>query len=146
MRETHSRSCRRAHSQILITFQPVLLSVRETCRSRLWLLRTFFSQTRAFRFGVKFLLQLCPCQKQPSTKTASFDRGKTKSGLPNSRELRLQPLTRAARSSPRSLISVVTLRLLPLPTCSCDSEMPLKFKMPWSLDCSVRMGSPYREL
>ena len=47
-----------------------------------------------------------PCQKHPSTKTASFARGKAKSGLPKMAKCRRQPVTLAARKASTSAPSV----------------------------------------
>jgi hypothetical protein len=50
-----------------------------------------------------------PCQKQPSTKTANFNRGKTKSGLPVSVDPRRQPTMPAERMTMMSRSSVALL-------------------------------------
>lgn len=67
------------------TRQPAARSARVTSRSRAWLRAIFSRQNFALFFGFVPCLGH-PCQKQPSTKTASFSRGKTKSGF--ARELR----------------------------------------------------------
>lgn len=55
-------------------------------------------------------LQSCPCQKQPSTKTAILFEGKTKSGLPNKRN-RLRHLV--TKLLLKILISLSSVDLLP---------------------------------
>jgi hypothetical protein len=67
-------------SQIRRTFQPSWRRVRVTRRSRVRLAAIFFRQKAALVRG----LMKCrghPCQKQPSTNTASFRARKTKSGF-----------------------------------------------------------------
>jgi hypothetical protein len=51
-----------------------------------------------------------PCQKQPSTKMASLDFGKAKSGVPGSGRWRRQPLMPAARSAAAIASSVLRFR------------------------------------
>ncbi len=67
-------------SQTRTTRHPRARSSRLTRRSRARLPRIFFRQNAAFCFGhVAWLGQ--PCQKHPSTNTASRSLGKTKSGF-----------------------------------------------------------------
>lgn len=68
------------HSQTLITLHPDARSARVLRRSRRWLRSIFSSQAAALFLGVRFRRQLCPCQKQPSTKIASLASRNTKSG------------------------------------------------------------------
>lgn len=75
-------------------------------------------------FGVMFLPQLWPCQKQPSTKTASLSDGHTKSGFPTRGQFRRQPLRCAFLSNAARRISVVSLRLLRTRDINCPRERP----------------------
>lgn len=84
--------------QTRITLQPSCFSFRVTNRSR----ALFWAN---FRLQKALLLAGCvacvgqQCQKQPSTKTASRHFGNTKSGLPNTRAWRRQPVMRWRRKS-----------------------------------------------
>lgn len=81
---------------IRTTIQPRLRSVLFTRLSRRLLRASFCSQKRRFDAGlVRCFGQLC--QKHPSTKMVNLSFGKTKSGLPNIRVLRLQPVMRCCR-------------------------------------------------
>ena len=66
-------------SQMRSTRQPFFRSVRVTSRSRLWFAANFLRQKAALFQGFVACFGQ-PCQKQPSTKTASLSLGKTKSG------------------------------------------------------------------
>lgn len=68
-------------SQIRITFQPSLRSVRVTRRSRSLVASILFFQNLTFDDG-NCLHFAQPCQKQPSTNTATLRPGQAKSGLP----------------------------------------------------------------
>ena len=61
-----------------------------------------------------------PCQKQPSTKTASRTAGKTKSGCPNIAEFRRQPLIPYLRNSSTTRISVVRFAFERICDMFCD--------------------------
>ena len=69
-------------SQTRSTLQPILRSIRLTIRSRVRLPAIFFCQNAAFPLGWMKCLGH-PCQKHPSTNTASLLFGNTKSGEPN---------------------------------------------------------------
>src|ERR1035437_1083190 len=71
-------------SQIRTTRQPARRSVRVTSRSRARLPDSFRRQNARLFLGLVARFGQ-PCQKQPSTKTASRAFGKTKSGLPKAR-------------------------------------------------------------
>jgi hypothetical protein len=74
-----------AHSQMRITRQPFRRKARLTSASRFLFLENLRRQNTALPFGfVPCLGQ--PCQKQPSTKTASRSFGKIKSGRTDSDE------------------------------------------------------------
>ena len=70
-----------SHSQIRITIQSLERN-RFVMVSSCFLLHSIFvCQYEELSDGLK-LRQLCPCQKQPSTKTAIFSFKNTKSGCP----------------------------------------------------------------
>ena len=71
---------RTAHSLILRTVHPSRLRDWATRRSRRLLFSILFRQNSVFVRG-KYL-QRQPCQKQPSTNTASLRPGQAKSGFP----------------------------------------------------------------
>lgn len=73
-------ACRKACSQMRRTRQPVRRKVRFTTLSRVLLADNFRCQNARLFFGLVACLGQ-PCQKQPSTKSASRTRLKTKSGL-----------------------------------------------------------------
>ena len=89
-RRTSRRSSRRRSScsQMRSTRQPALRSVRLASRSRCLLPRIFASQNACRDFG-RVKCRGHPCQKQPSTNTASLSFGKTKSGLTENVRTRL---------------------------------------------------------
>lgn len=109
-----ARSIRRRHrcferarslSQMRRTIQPFFLNSRLTKRSLFLFCSNFVNQKRRLFTGrPRFPL---PCQKSPSTKMASFFRGKAKSGLPVMGTCRRQPMIPASRNSMRSFTSVV---------------------------------------
>jgi hypothetical protein len=86
-----------AHSLILKTFHPSRLSSRTTRRSRFLLVSIFLRQNSGLVRG-KYL-QLQPCQKHPSTKTAIFLAGHAKSGLPTTRQCLRYPRSFADHSN-----------------------------------------------
>jgi len=98
-------------SQIRKTLHPAAFSVLPTTLSRTMFLASFAAQNARLFTG---RLECCghPCQKQPSTKTASLFNRNTKSGFPNKRELRRQPVISLARIRRMRAISVF---LFPLP-------------------------------
>lgn len=70
-------------SQILKIDQPSLLSFLFIRLSLRMFAATFLRQKAALDLGFRFLLHILhPCQKHPSTNTASFIFGKMKSGFP----------------------------------------------------------------
>ncbi len=71
-----------SHSFTLTTVHPARFSWAETRLSRRRFFATFSFQNAALCCGSTLHRQ--PCQKHPSTKTASIDFLKTKSGLPGS--------------------------------------------------------------
>jgi hypothetical protein len=103
----------RSHSHTRNTRQPLLRNARVTSRSRALLRLSFAAHQseRVFGKGACFGLGQ-PCQKQPSTNKATRSWRKTKSGLPNIRAFRRQPMMRCARKSEIIRISV---SLFPLP-------------------------------
>ncbi len=92
-------------SQILSTFQPRLLNSLVTSRSREVFFASFSRQNLRFVAG-RFECLGHPCQKHPSTKTASLRVLKKKSGFPKSLGCLLQPLMPFRRSSVANIISV----------------------------------------
>ena len=73
---------RTVSSQILTTFQPFFWRAQVTTRSRATFREILRNQYGLFAFGIRHF-RGCPCQKHPSTKTATLALGKTKSGLPS---------------------------------------------------------------
>jgi len=112
------------HSQMRRTDQPLLLSWRRTRLSRATFRLIFSCQKTALRFGVRLRLQLCPCQKQPSTNTATFLEGQAKSGFPGSGRWRRHPDRQCARRALASAISVVAFPVLRIRDISSDRERP----------------------
>ena len=88
---------RTLHSLTRITFHPSLRSDCATRRSLRRLASIFLRQNSVFVRG-KYL-QLQPCQKQPSTKTAIFLPGQAKSGFPATLQCFRYPRTPAAYSN-----------------------------------------------
>ena len=104
-----ARSC----SQILMTVQPCARKVRVTSRSRMRFEESFLNQKSAFPLGMGECFGFGqPCQKQPSTKTATRSRRNTRSGLPKIACRRLQPVIPCVR---KSAIIRSSVSLLPLP-------------------------------
>jgi hypothetical protein len=93
-------------SQILMTLMPLCERVRFTSLPRTTLRAILASQYARFCFGIrKHVLQ--PCQKQPSTKTATAFFANQKSGMPTmSRGCSSQPLMPPLTSAIRSRTSV----------------------------------------
>ena len=87
-----------AHSHTRSTVQPARRSVRVTSRSRAALRENFAAQ-KAARVAGCVACRGQPCQKHPSTNTATRSLRKTKSGFPNTRAFRRQPVISCARSS-----------------------------------------------
>ena len=107
---THSSGFRvRSHSQMRTILHPRCSSSWFTRRSLARVFATFSRQTLAFVLGVTFRPQSCPCQKHPSTNTASFSLGHTKSGLPVNRWCLRQPLKPDLRNRHARRLSVVKL-------------------------------------
>ena len=102
-----ARSC----SQIRSTRQPRFRSVLLTSRSRCTFRASLAFQNATRVFGVR-AWRRHPCQKQPSTKTASLAVRKTKSGLPSSDTPRRQPKMSCFRSKCASRCSVLALPVL----------------------------------
>lgn len=92
-------------SQTRSTLQPIVFSVRFTSQSRLRFRAIFLRQYVRFEFG-EVPCSGHPCQKQPSTKTASRCFRKTKSGLPTSFDPLRQPVIPFERRSEASRTSV----------------------------------------
>jgi hypothetical protein len=97
-----------ACSQILRTRQPLERSVRVTSRSRVRLRLILAAQNFLRVAGTRQRVG-CPCQKSPSTNTATFSAGKTKSGFPNNGNPRRHPVMRCFRRRAMSLSSVARL-------------------------------------
>jgi hypothetical protein len=98
-----------SHSQTETTLYPADRTARLTNRSRCLFRSIFFLQNAALVFG-KCPHFGQPCQKQPSTNTATLDLTKTKSGFPGSSLLCIvQPRRPAPTSIARSRRSVVWL-------------------------------------
>ena len=93
------------HCLILINFHPSLRSRLLTDRSLFRFPPIFVRQNARFCLGRRKHLGH-PCQKQPSTKTATFFFRNEKSGRPGIGRCLRQPLIPAFRSSMASLIYV----------------------------------------
>ena len=105
------RACWRARSvcsQSRSTRQPRARSSRVMRRSRARLPAIFASQNARRERG-RVACSGQPCQKQPSTNTASRARGNAKSGRPGSGRCRRQPVIPCSRSKPARRTSVVRL-------------------------------------
>jgi len=103
-------ACFSRHSLIRITFHPSLLSRPFTDRSLLRFPSIFAFQKARFCLGSR-KQRGHPCQKQPSTKTATFCFRKAKSGRPGMGKCLRQPIIPAFRMSFASLISVFSFPL-----------------------------------
>src|SRR5260221_8569909 len=97
-----------AHSHTRSTRQPALRNVRVTVRSRC-AFRPSFAAHHAARVAGFVAWRGQPCQKQPSTNTASFAARKRKSGLPKTGALRRQPVMPCSRISAMRRSSVARL-------------------------------------
>ena len=97
---------RRSCSQILITLMPILERAQLTSFPRATFRAILAFQYARFCLGTR-KQSLQPCQKQPSTNTATDSVGNQKSGTPMMfRGWSFQPLTPVLTSSIRSLTSV----------------------------------------
>ena len=113
----------RRHSQMRMTFHPNWRRRRFARRSLAWVREILSCHAFGFVFDVKFL-QLCPCQKHPSTKTATFSFKNAKSGRPGSGWFRLQPVNRHSRKRRARRSSVVLLPLLRTRVISSPRRKP----------------------
>ena len=105
-RATHqSRRLLSVLSQIRITIQPRARNSRATLRSLARLYLIFSLQKAELVIGTLNERGL-PCQKSPSTKTATRCKWKVKSGRPGRWLCRRQPQTPAARNAASSRSSV----------------------------------------
>ena len=109
-RATHSLGWSRSlHSQIRTTEYPRALNARETTIPLLLFRKIFVRQYDRFVFGIWPQFGQ-PCQKHPSTKTATLLEECNRSGLPiMSRGCSSQPLRARCISIARSRSSVVLL-------------------------------------
>lgn len=107
---THRRGReRRSHSQSLMTLVPVHCSAIRICRSLFLFLASFLSQYDRFALGTCPHLGH-PCQKHPSTKTATRWLAKKKSGVPGTELCRsFHPRTEFRINRARRRFSVVAL-------------------------------------
>lgn len=98
----------REHSRMRTTLYPKSPSARVTFLSRFTFASILLRQNVLWVFGKWLLLQIRhPCQKHPSTNTATLYFGKTKSGCPTSLELRRHPVIPYSRNNATSLSSVL---------------------------------------
>lgn len=95
-----------AHSHTRNTAQPAARSARETLRSR-WTFRASFAAQYPARVLGFVAWRGHTCQKQPSTKTATFAARKMKSGFPGSGDPRCQPVSLCVRNNLASRCSVL---------------------------------------
>ena len=96
------------HSRMRTTLYPKTTSSRVTFLSRFTFASILLRQNVLWVFGKRLLLQIRhPCQKHPSTNTATLYFGKTKSGCPTSLELRRHPVIPYSRNNATSLSSVL---------------------------------------
>lgn len=108
----HASPCApRSCSQIRTTRQPSWRNRRLTRRSRALLAASFLLQ-KARLFAGRFECFGQPCQKQPSTNTATRCFWKTKSGFPKTGRRRRQPAMPWRR---KSFIKASSVSLLPCP-------------------------------
>ena len=98
----------REHSQIRNTLHPFFRRALFTFRSRSTLLLSFAFQNALRDFGRR-LWRGHPCQKQPSTNTATCSLRNMKSGFPIKRALRRQPMIWCWRNRAIRRISVESL-------------------------------------
>ena len=105
-----ARERTKAHSQMRRTVQPEARSARVTVRSRS-AFRASFAAHHAARVTGLVAWRGQPCQKQPSTNTATFSARKMKSGLPGSGAPRRQPVMPCSRISAMRRSSVARFPL-----------------------------------
>ena len=115
-----------SHSQNRMTIHPRLRRSLTARRSRALFFRIFCRHSFAFFTGVRFLPQSWPCQKHPSTNTATLAWGHAKSGLPGTFWCLRHPLSPAARRSEAMRSSVVSFPLLRTRDMSCPRVRPPK--------------------
>lgn len=90
------------------TLYPKIPSSRVTFLSRFTFVSILLRQNVLWVFGKWLLLQIRhPCQKHPSTNTATLYFGKTKSGCPTNLELRRHPVIPYSRNNATSLSPVL---------------------------------------
>ena len=94
------------HSHIRRTLHPLRLRFCATRTSRLRLSSTFLRQNLTLLFD-GLLQRGQPCQKQPSTNSATFKPGQAKSGFPRTGHCFRYPSKPASRSRAESALSVV---------------------------------------
>ena len=100
----------RSHCHTLIILHPFARKPRSTLTSRARLLSIFAFQNALLDFGMRRHFGQ-PCQKQPSTKTASFCFRNAKSGVPSTGKCLRQPLMRLDRRCLERTCSVAALFL-----------------------------------
>ena len=105
-RTTAPESVFRACSQIRRTNHQCRRNIVLTFLSLVLFAAIFAAQNAIFVFGMARQPFGHPCQKQPSTNTATRCRGKTRSGFPNNLKFLRQPLMRFVRRIVTSLASV----------------------------------------
>ena len=108
-----------ACSQILTTRQPSRFSRRPTARSRSLFLKILGVQKPRRDFGIR-QCHRHPCQKQPSTNTATRCLRKTKSGFPGNEGCLRQPLIPWARRIEANLNSVALLPFDRMAAMTCE--------------------------
>ena len=105
--------------QMRRTRQPSCLRIRPTSLSRLLFLASFAFQNALLLLGCAPCLGH-PCQKHPSTKTATCCLGNTKSGFPNRCAPRRHPEMPSRRNNRINAISVALLPLLWTRDITCE--------------------------
>ncbi len=110
------------------TRQPRRRSSRFTSLSRLRFASILFCQNSLLLTGTLACFGQ-PCQKQPSTKTATRCLRKTKSGLPNTGWFRRQPVIRFRRINAISANSVVLLPRDRMRAITCDRFAGVKMSV-----------------
>lgn len=125
-------SLRTSEPQSLKTDHPVRLNSRSTRRSRLRFRTNLAIQKSVFVAGAApFLNHVRPCQKSPSTNTASLARRNEKSGLPKIlvsflRKRRPIALSAPARRSSGSVSAVRTARMMRARVCLSNMSATLQ--------------------
>ena len=114
------------HSQMRTTVQPDWRKRRVVLRSRILFCLILSRHAFTLVFGVTFLPQLWPCQKHPSTNTATLALGHMKSGRPANGWCLRQPDNLAFRSSEARRSSVVSFPLLRTRDINCPRVRPPK--------------------